>query len=85
MSGRPYPLPMGNNGGDGGGGEHRWSVEHAPVAGYFWVCSCGDRSPPVYMGDSGAATAARQHARHHTARSEPDQLVGNIVPQWRHA
>jgi hypothetical protein len=76
---------MGSKGSNKGAGEHRWTVDHAVAEGYFWGCSCGDGSQPVYMGESGAATAARQHARHHAARSEPDQLVSTNAPLGRHA
>ena len=83
---RPYPRAMASTSSTtGGAGEHRWTVEHAVAEGYLWVCSCGDGSQPVYLAESGAATAARQHARHRSARAEPSRRASSNVPRWRHA
>lgn len=43
--------------------DHWWSTDGTLREGYFWVCSCGQRSASVYPSTGQAADAAEEHAR----------------------
>jgi len=45
---------------NGGGGSHRWEVQ-GTLDGYFWACSCGTSSGPVYPSEDHAASAVENH------------------------
>lgn len=45
----------------GGSGSHRWEVA-GTLTGYFWACSCGASSEPVYGSEQQAIKAVEEHA-----------------------
>jgi len=50
----------------GGTASHKYEV-NGVLEGYFWVCSCGQSTSPIY----GSASAARDSAERHVTSTPP--------------
>lgn len=48
----------------GGGGSHVFTIRLGKLSGqFFWTCSCGAASQPVFDSMRDARTSAEEHAR----------------------
>lgn len=45
----------------GGSPSHTYAVNGGALQGYFWGCSCGIRTSPVYETESAAVASAERH------------------------